>query len=44
VDTKYPTFEKKAAKDTWTRDIDFILEPRLLSDFSEKVIFSSSFK
>ena len=39
VDTKYSTFEKEAMKDTWTRDIDFILEPRLFEDFSPKVSF-----
>ena len=44
VDTKYPTFEKDAMKDNWTRDIDFILEPRLLEDFSEKVFLSFSSK
>jgi len=37
IDVSYDTHETKAAKHTWKRDIDFTLESRLLSDFSEKV-------
>ena len=37
VNVTYDTHAEKAKRDTWTREIDFVLESRSLSDFSEKV-------
>ena len=35
--TNYDNYEKKAVKDTWTREIDLTLKCRKLEDFTKKV-------